>query len=666
MTKNHPLFQQQLVLEEEMRSMGIARFNDQINKAKEKSRESRTQAVRRLMGHVHAEVVAGIEEFMKEAGSGKAGPKHSAYKFIKLLDNTDLVAHVTIRSVLDTVSGQETLQRAALKVASLLEDEVHFRQFKKAVPRAYKKAHERASKSSDTRYRRNTMLMPARKLGVALDEWSSRDKLLLGTKLIEIFVVRTGLATITRVSDGGHRTPIFLRATQATLDWLKDENVRTEWMQPVYLPTIIPPKPWTSPFSGGYWSGRVRRLPLVKTRHNRAYLEELADRDMPDVYAGINAIQNTPWTINAKVLEVMEFFWNNHCDILIIPQAEDEPLPTKPAWLISDMTKDTMSKQQLETFKEWKHACGQVHERNAEALGKRLAFTRMLMVAKRFANHEEFYFPHQLDWRGRVYPVPLYLTPQGNDAQRGLLEFARACPITDDDGVLWLAVHGAGLWGVDKVSLEGRKQWVLDNEGAILDSARDPYSNTFWMDAEKPWQALAFCFDWLGWKTEGYAYESCLPVQMDGTCNGLQNFSAILRDEIGGAAVNLVPADKPNDIYATVAERVIEMISADLDNEEVVCVRRNLDGSEREPLRICDLARGWAGNVNRKVTKRPVMTLAYGAKLYGFKEMVMVDTVKPWAAKKDSGYPFADYGWQAADYMGKLVFRRVILTHLRG
>ncbi len=41
---------------------------------------------------------------------------------------------------------------------------------------------------------------------------------------------------------------------------------------------------------------------------------------------------------------------------------------------------------------------------------------------------------------------------------------------------------------------------------------------------------------------------TCLLAQ-DGTCNGLQHYAALARDEVCGAAVNLLPADKPGDVY---------------------------------------------------------------------------------------------------------------------
>ena len=662
-TTTHPLFNAQLALEEEMRSMGISRFREQLAKAQEKGTESRTQAVRRLMGHHHQNMVEAIEAFLAEAKSGKAGRKHSALKFFELVGDNDVLAHLTARSVLDSVSQRERLPRAATALATLIEDEVHFRTFEQAMPNAFKKFAKNAGSSSNERYRRNAVLMPARKLGVELEEWSAREKLLVGTKLIELFCESTGLARITRYSEGASYTPVYVEATPETLKWIEDENNRTEWMAPVYLPTIIPPKPWTTPFDGGYWSGRVRRLTLVKTK-NRQYLNELGDRDMPVVYDAVNALQETPWTVNERVLAVMEEVWANQSTLGKVPSqaSKDDVMPERPLWLREGMTKDDMTTEQLAAFRKWKQDCALAHETLAKAGGKRVAFTRMLAVARRFRNQEELYFPHQLDWRGRVYPCSLYLTPQGNDAQRGLLEFARSVPLTDDDGVNWLAIHGAGLWGVDKVDMEARRAWVEAHSAEIIASAEDPFENRFWASAEKPWQALAFCFDWAGWKREGYAYESSLPVQMDGTCNGLQNFSAILRDEIGGAAVNLVPAPKPQDIYQRVADVVSVKVEADLTNEECIKIKRKqTDGTtkEVEGPRICDMARAWHGNITRKVTKRPVMTLAYGAREFGFKTQVFEDTVGPWKSEKPETYPFEGMAWECAAYMGELIWGAV-------
>jgi DNA-directed RNA polymerase len=666
MTVNTALMNDQLALEEEMRSMGIARFRESVEKAKANHSESRTSTVRKLVAHTHMDVVAGITTFIEAASSGRAGPKHSALKYIMALDDVDMVAHLTVRSIMDSISSRETLQRAALDLATLIEDELHFRSFKEQAPGLYKGMHKKVASSPTARHRRNAMLIPARKAGVKLDEWGTREKVLVGSKLIEIFVEVTGLATITRSSEGANNTPIYLEATLATLEWIENENNRNEWMAPIYLPTVHTPKPWTTPFDGGYWSGRVRSLTLVKTR-SKAYLAELAERDMPEVYAAVNALQDTPWAINHRVLEVMEHMWEHASGHGLIPSPDPQTLPTRPLWLTEDMTKEDMTSEQLALFGSWKRSCSITHGQNAKAVSTRLSFMRMLMVARKMSAYDTFHFPHQLDWRGRVYPVALYLHPQGNDAQRGLLEFSSSVPLTDEDGVQWLAVHGAGLWGVDKVDFEDRRAWIEQHSDQILAAANDPLVGTFWMEAEKPWEALAFCFEWAGWKSEGYAYESSLPIQMDGTCNGLQNFSAILRDPIGGAAVNLTPSPKPQDIYATVADVVAKLVEADLTNETRIKKTKTVtgaDGKERkeevEGPMIRELAAGWFGKVTRKVTKRPVMTLAYGAREFGFKTQVFEDTVNPWKQDGEIAFPWADnLAWDAAAYMGGLIWDAV-------
>src|SRR5689334_1249230 len=87
--------------------------------------------------------------------------------------------------------------------------------------------------------------------------------------------------------------------------------------------------------------------------------------------------------------------------------------------------------------------------------------------------------------------------------------------------------------------------------------------SNFWRGADDPWQFLAFCFEWADYldaENEGRPFISHLPVAVDGTCNGLQHFSAMLRDPVGGEAVNLTPSDRPQDIYQRVADRTIELL----------------------------------------------------------------------------------------------------------
>lgn len=645
----HPLYSLQVELEEDMRGMGIARYSERAAKARDEGSATDIPSVRRLMGAAHTKVAEGLAEFMAEAKSGKAGRRHAAVAMLDGLD-IDLIAHMTLKAVLDGLSIRERLQKVALSVASLIEDELRFDLFEATAPRLFKVVRDKLVKQTPNGRQRRTALIHAMgKSEAEWKEWQPREKILLGTKLVEIVVATTGLAQLHHVNETPQRTTIYVESTQETMDWLQTEDARQALMTPLYLPTIIPPRPWTSPTSGGYWTGRVRRLPMVKT-NNRAYLEELANQDMPQVYAAMNAMQSTAWAINGRVLAVMRELWENQSTLANIPQEDGIVPPAAPSWLTKGMAKEDMTEAQQEAFVDWKRAMRASYEGKAKSRSKRAQFSRMLYVAERFAEHEAIYFPYQMDFRGRVYAVPLFLTPQGNDACRGLLEFANGVPLGDEEGAGWLAIHGANVFGkhdgiaLDKADFADRRAWVEAHTRDILAVAADPFECRFWLDAENPWQFLAFCYEWAGFKAEGYDFVSSLPVALDGTCNGLQHFSAMLRDPIGGAAVNLIPSDLPKDIYTEVMKLVVERVEQDAE------------AGEGE---LAEIAKGWLGNISRKTVKRPVMTLAYGARLYGFKQQVFEDSIKPWQQEHGTSgapFPFGEREWKAADYMGALIW----------
>jgi DNA-directed RNA polymerase len=370
----------------------------------------------------------------------------------------------------------------------------------------------------------------------------------------------------------------------------------------------MPPRDWTSPFEGGYYSRMAKRLTLVKTP-NQKYLDELSHTDMPAVYKAINTIQRTGWRVNKKVLEVMEHVWEHSLGHGKLPKPEDEPLPPQiPEAQVNP-----------EALKDWKHKAAAVYTKNRHSRSKRIHLSLTLATAQRFKDEEAIWFPYQMDFRGRLYSVSGSLNPQGSDYAKALLQFAEGKPVGNLKGAMWLAVHGANLFGYDKVSLDERSIWIEDNEEMIFECAKDPLANLWWTEADKPWQFLAFCFEWTGFRKQGFKYVSHLPVAMDGTCNGLQHFSAMLRDPVGGKAVNLLPSEKPHDIYQEVANVVIKRLeqAASTPSTGEVCPE------ESEGAKKSALAKKWlAFGITRKTCKRPVMTLPYGSTRYSCREFL--------------------------------------------
>lgn len=94
------------------------------------------------------------------------------------------------------------------------------------------------------------------------------------------------------------------------------------------------------------------------------------------------------------------------------------------------------------------------------------------------------------------------------------------------------------------------------------------------------------------------SYVSHYPIHQDGSCNGLQHYAALGRDQAGAHSVNLSPSEYPQDVYSAVA-KIVEKLRAE-DAEKGNVVAQALDGF-----------------IKRKVIKQTVMTTVYGVTRYG-------------------------------------------------
>jgi len=226
----------------------------------------------------------------------------------------------------------------------------------------------------------------------------------------------------------------------------------------------------------------------------------------------------------------------------------------------------------------------------------------------------EFYFPWQVDHRGRAYPVPQHMNPQSGHIGRALIDFAHGKPL-GERGAFWLAIHLANCyWKGKKASLKTLRAWVDENEQEILDFAADPLRlHRFWTEADQPWLFVRACLEWKQYKEEGPATISHLPVSVDGSCNGYQHLSAMGLDPVGGRATNLIPLEEPEDVYQWVSDRV--------------CVRMQIDA--RGNGRNAEIAGQLLPIMNRKLAKHATMTTPYGITLRTiFLELCDEDAIK--------------------------------------
>ena len=246
--------------------------------------------------------------------------------------------------------------------------------------------------------------------------------------------------------------------------------------------------------------------------------------------------------------------------------------------------------------------------------------------AEKFKDFKEIYFPYNMDFRGRVYPLTPHLSIVGSDLCRGLLKFAEAKPL-GTRGLFWLKVHLANFAGKDKVTLEERAAYIDENIDKIRASVEDPFAgDRWWMTLDDPFQGLAACAEIIAAIDSGdpESYMCNLPVHMDGSCNGLQHYAALGRDSVGGKAVNLRNTDKPQDVYSGVMEEVIRRVAEeasqtiDFDTSDVESLTRK----QKKMLANNRAAKLVDGLIDRGVVKRTVMTSVYGVTYIGARQQI--------------------------------------------
>ena len=82
----------------------------------------------------------------------------------------------------------------------------------------------------------------------------------------------------------------------------------------------------------------------------------------------------------------------------------------------------------------------------------------------------------------------------------------------------------------------------------------------WWTKSDEPWQTLAACMEVdaaLNCPEGPENYVCHLTIHQDGSCNGLQHYAALGRDQTGAESVNLAPSDRPGDVYSQVASVVL-------------------------------------------------------------------------------------------------------------
>ena len=585
--------EEQLELERKARAWGLKRLRDQTIRLEEQVYASATAYGNASIETALPLVTERINETYNRITEGHVG-RDFAYiqQYLEKLE-AEHAAAIGLKICFDHVFSprdeHNLLQKVCSSIGAGIEHELQLRWYEQENPdymNHIKRAYWHSACGTENKARMASILMGRK--GHSWPHWGSAVRIKLGGWLLDCICVATGWFERTTWNRKNYVTPtaLFLE--------IKDQLMaNAELFSPLAWPMVIPPKPWSNTERGGYLTNEIATMyPLVRNAAGGDVSLILGEPPL----AFLNKLQEVPYTLNKVVIDVAKTLMDQGIRVGKFIPIVELPLPNKPV----DIATNEVAR------KDYRRRTAETMNQNAAAFRKSCRTRMTMSVVELFENRERFYLPWSFDYRGRAYPIPAFLTPQDTDFGKSLLLFADPAYLTPE-AEYWLAFQVATTYGLDKATMEDRQAWVQSREAQriIKAVATDPLANRCeWEEVEEPWQFLAACNEY---------YHCCiakdrdwtnLPVAVDATCSGLQILAGLARDKSTAQLVNVIPGEAPRDAYKVVAEAA----------------------KPKLPEKLAAL-------LDRKVTKRTVMTIPYNATKHSNRQYIR-------DALKDKGAEF--------------------------
>lgn len=567
----------QVELEREQIRQGLKKIRDNTQKLEDKEYASATAygvaSIEQLLPLVVARIQDTAFARIKKGKTGRCFAEIQRYLAdIEPEAAAAIACKVTFDKVFATKKGSSLVPNVTDAIGQALENECMMRHYEAKVPGLLRTLKENYfHKASGTHQKVKVITTLMNRYDVPHWQcWGRANRVKLGGWLLDCICEVSGWFQVD-VRREGRKTPTYIIPSSEFLAIKDQVMAQVELFSPLAWPMLIPPNDWDEERQGGYLLNEIMRGYDMVRRGDPCRIQG----ETPIKF--LNKIQKVAYTLNPFIVDVAKTLMEKRIEVgKFIPQVE-MPLPPKPADI--DENKDSEM--------SYRRAAAEAYNYNAQAF-QRSCRTRMTMNAvKVFQDVDKFYIPWSFDYRGRAYPIPAFLTPQDTDFGKSLLKFHEGSFMTPE-AEDWLSFQVATTYGLDKAPIQERIQWALDNQDLIESIALDPLGYLHeWEVADEPWTFLAACDEYYHCIIQCDRHHTNLPVAVDATCSGLQILAGLAKDASTAELVNVLPSDKPQDAYKVIAEQAKPHVPE--------CIRPHMD---------------------RKVTKRTVMTVPYNAKPY--------------------------------------------------
>jgi DNA-directed RNA polymerase len=291
------LITQELEFEERMIRGGIDRYNKTINDARAKNQESTTKYGLYYTQKYVTALADMLKDDVANCMAGSVGVTQTSLKLIcqclsvNSFNNEGIfqpstfqwlpVSFICLKNVLDGISKSVTVNELSMSISNALMQEARLTKFKDTQPDKYEQickmlnAEGQNMKKNKYRHKQRVWVYFMNKNKLDFDDWVSADKIHLGVKIISYYE-KLGLVTHENRRTARNRTTTFIVATDKLLEEIKNYNIHNEALHPTFLPMLMPPMDWSSPFTGGYYGRKYNQKNKAEEivnalQHNKKY-----------------------------------------------------------------------------------------------------------------------------------------------------------------------------------------------------------------------------------------------------------------------------------------------------------------------------------------------------------------------------------------------------------
>ena len=607
-------------LEAEAARLGAERLRSKTQQSEQREFSSGTVWGEALIKQQILEISASILQKKARLTQGKAQTGG-----IKLWDALQLIepevlAAIAAKRALDLIGlgkdnkgkHKNTYTNVCATIGAAVESEARFRWYEHTGGKEWKACKARYFKpTTGTRQKEIVSRTIMNRRGLRWANWSQPKRVQIGAFLLDRIMETTGWFASYKRNLKGKKDGLHLIVLSPEMVNIKAHLMSIAELQaPLTWPMVCPPADWSNKDRGGYLTNELRQgFRLIRRQRGPLTLGE-APLNM------LNTLQRVAYRVNPATYQLMKQLEEKRRDLGSFVLRENEtPIP-RP---------DT---EDPDILHGWRRERTEQENRNAALIGKRYRTLETITTADRFVNEERIYVPWSFDYRGRVYPLISYMSPQGTDMEKSLYLFAESRPVTED-AKRWLAIHLANTAGKDKLPMDERVAWTQAHHDLITRIATDPLTSLSELEAfDEPWCGLAACVEYHACVIACTQTTTSIPVATDATCSGLQHLSAMTLDGSTGELVNVIPTEAPRDAYKAVLAETLALLrepSKGLllwlqqanDNAQKEYQRKLDKGEDVQPPKPMVLPNeelaAWGEEVGRKLAKRVVMTVPYAA-----------------------------------------------------